>query len=78
MPNPGRYSTTIYLHLDRVSHIQIVLTNLLGLDLFSIYDGIADEGLLTKEVPLSDLSKGIYFIRVRTDNGIIVEQLIVE
>jgi len=78
IPNPANNITNIYLQLDKSSNISITLTNMLGINLMNIYEGFAEEGIFSKEVSLSDLSSGVYFIRVWTENGHMVEKIVVE
>lgn len=66
-PNPASQLVNIDVELGAVSSSEIILTNILGEQLFT--ETIAETKTLKKTIPVNNLANGIYFITVKTMHG---------
>ncbi len=75
-PNPGRSITSLYA-LNNYSKAEISVTNLNGKIVYNIIANniVANQQIL---IPLQQLSKGIYVVKIITEQGIETQKLIVE
>ena len=67
-PNPFNPSTTIKYSLPRESKIKIVLYNILGNEVETLYDGEQESGIHRLTLNASDLSSGVYFVTMSADH----------
>ncbi len=75
-PNPGRNTTALYA-LNNYTKAEISVTNLSGKIVYSI---IANNVVVNQQIliPLQQLSRGIYVVKIVTEHGIETQKLIVE
>ena len=76
-PNPSRDVFNISFTSETVQNLKVRVLNVVGEEL------IADDlqqfvGEYTKQINLQDNAKGIYFLEIETDNGIINKKLILQ
>ena len=76
-PNPSRDIFNISFTSETVQNLKLRVLNVVGEEL------IADDlqqfvGEYTKQINLQDNAKGIYFLEIETDNGIINKKLILQ
>jgi len=77
-PNPTTAGFTVSFELEKSCNIQIILCDILGQKLMQIYDGFTT-GTFIQTVNTKHLAKGIYFLKIFTDDGnITVKKIIVE
>ena len=78
-PNPTTAGFTVSFELEKSCNIQIILCDILGQKLMQIYDGFTT-GIFIQTVNTKHLAKGIYFLKIFTDDGniITVKKIIVE
>jgi PKD repeat protein len=69
-PNPATDNLTISLNLETQSEVNVTLLNALGQTIGSIYNGELSMGNNTLSYDVSNLPKGVYFIRSVNAEGI--------
>jgi len=67
-PNPAATGSNVILQLNQRGHTEVVLTDLQGRLLRTVYKGEVVSPMLKKDVELSGLSRGVYIFRA-TVNG---------
>ncbi|MEO1259987.1 MAG: T9SS type A sorting domain-containing protein [Bacteroidota bacterium] len=76
-PNPVKENLTLQLNIKKADHYFIKIHNLLGQPLSTMADYLfLPTGIYTKEFNLSDISNGVYFIEIVSDEGQVVKKLI--
>jgi len=76
-PNPTIGSFTITILNANFAEMVISIVDIQGKDVYTSSDKNVS-GTFTKEINFSELSKGVYYIRVSTDANVIVKKLIVQ
>ena len=73
-PNPSRDIFNVSFVSDEVQNLDISITNVVG---EAIYTADLDQfvGQFTKEVSLSTYPKGVYFLQITTDKGVVTKKL---
>ena len=73
-PNPSRGIFNVSFVSDEVQNIEISITNVVG---EKIYTADLEQfvGQFTKEVSLATYPKGVYFLQITTDKGVINKKL---
>lgn len=67
-PNPFNPATIIKVAIPVTQEIQLDVFNVLGEKVRTLYNGFANAGILTVEFNASNLSSGVYFYRLKTNN----------
>ncbi len=67
-PNPFNPITQIKYSIPKISHITLKVYNLLGQEVATLFDGARQTGNYTATFNGRELSSGIYFYRMNTDN----------
>ncbi|MBL8007191.1 MAG: T9SS type A sorting domain-containing protein, partial [Ignavibacteria bacterium] len=67
-PNPFNPSTMINFSVPQTGKITIKIYNLLGTEIKTLVSGIKQKGSYEVEFNASDLSSGIYYCRMQSDN----------
>ncbi len=75
-PNPTKSISKVSFHLNEESPVTLSITNLSGKAVQSTYLGVKPKGDYEETLP-ADLSSGIYFIRIKTNQGVSVGKLLV-
>jgi hypothetical protein len=68
-PNPFNASTTIRYSLFETGPVNISIYNLLGQEVAILYEGMQDAGQHIVTWDARDLPSGVYFARMKTENG---------
>ena len=55
---------TMSFEIKKPVYMEVILTDLFGIKLFQVYDGVAIEGLFTKVVKIKNLASGEYFVKI--------------
>jgi hypothetical protein len=77
-PNPlNEYSVAAFT-LFRVEQATLEMFDVLGKSVAVIYSGNLSSGIQQFEIPSAKLSKGVYFVRLTTENGVINNKVIKE
>jgi uncharacterized protein YjdB len=76
-PNPTNDKINIMLNLETSANIRIILNDLLGNELNTIYDGFVYVGSFTKTFSTANLPKGIYYLKIFIDNKVKIEKVVV-
>jgi len=76
-PSPTVESATVSFDLEKFCNLKIVLTDLSGSELFTVFDGFTVEGFFSKTFSTKNLSSGIYFLQILIDGKYTVEKLVV-
>lgn len=76
-PNPAKHSTHITCQLEQSEYAQITLLNNLGQLISVLHQGEIPTQNYQINLPLHDLSRGIYFVKFESDQGMSTEKLMV-
>ena len=76
-PNPFNPSTTISYGVSEATNLNVSVYNIQGQQVDVLYDGFIEPGYYQKTWNASDLSSGIYVVRMSADTGFISNQKIV-
>ena len=76
-PNPSRDIFNVSFVSDEVQNLEISIINVVG---EAVYTADLDQfvGQFTKEVSLTTYPKGVYFLEITTDKGVINKKLILQ
>lgn len=77
-PNPFTSTTTIAFSLSNASNIKIDLTDLSGRKIKTIAEGNFEEGNLQLTLRKENLTAGIYFLQLTSDQGASIEKIIIQ
>ncbi|HLC82497.1 MAG TPA: T9SS type A sorting domain-containing protein, partial [Bacteroidia bacterium] len=73
-PNPASSFVSVDVELGDISSTEIIVTNILGEQLF--IEKMAETKSLKKTIPVSNLVNGIYFITIKTKQGKSVQKFV--
>ncbi len=73
-PNPVENLVQLNISTPKIMHSVITLTDILGNTIASMNKTLT--GKTTLEIPVQDLSKGIYFVTVSVDNQVLTQKMI--
>jgi len=76
-PNPASVEVKIGFNLPSASHVVVTLVNELGTEVLGVVDADYPEGSHDVNANLSHLSRGIYILRMVTDQTLVTRKLIV-
>lgn len=68
VPNPTAEDFDINIQVAFESNVRVELFNSLGEKVRTIFDGVLKTGSYSFYVPTSNISRGLYFVRMRTDS----------
>ena len=73
-PNPSRDIFNVTFVSDEVQNLSISITNVVG---EAVYTADLNQfvGQFTKEVSLATYPKGVYFLQITTDKGVVTKKL---
>ncbi|MBS1745423.1 MAG: T9SS type A sorting domain-containing protein [Bacteroidetes bacterium] len=77
-PNPAPSHTTLEYNLAKTGYVNISLVDAKGNTIKDLKKGTMQQGYHTLPVSTSGLSKGMYFINMVTDNGVLTTKLVVQ
>jgi phosphatidylserine/phosphatidylglycerophosphate/cardiolipin synthase-like enzyme len=75
-PNPFNPVTTIKFEIPKTEKVTLNIYDILGKKVKTLFDGIAHTGIMAIDFNADNLSSGIYFYRVQTDNFAATKKLI--
>lgn len=75
-PNPFNYVTNISYSIKEKQSIQVVLYDISGLEIKTIFKGIQSAGTYSLEINSSSLSNGVYFCSLKMNNQFITKKII--
>lgn len=64
--NPSHSMSTLYFDADGTSRMEIIMADITGRKIQSIYSGLPDAGLQEITINTQPFSSGIYFLQIRT------------
>lgn len=76
-PNPGNGNFQVSLSLTHTQEIQLTVFDNLGRCVFAQQEH-ASAGNFSASMNLSSLSSGVYFVQVKTENGVATKRLVVD
>ncbi len=76
-PNPFSSETTIAFTIPENAHISLRITDEIGKEVATVYEGMLEAGKHSMAVNASNLPHGIYFYRLSTRAGTLVKQMTV-
>jgi len=74
-PNPTNDYITVRISTKQVSHLQFDLLDVSGTVIRTIYRQETPKGLLERSFDIGDLPKGMYFIKVTDDAGVVFKKI---
>ncbi|MES2761389.1 MAG: M43 family zinc metalloprotease [Bacteroidota bacterium] len=77
-PNPANQNISVAFDLLEDKKVEITLDDVLGRAVRKIAQQTLGNGYHLINIPVSDLSKGIYFVKMNVDNAITTQKIIVE
>jgi hypothetical protein len=78
-PNPASNGNfTVSFELEKSCNMKIALYDLGGQELLQVYDGFTNSGFFNRVIHTSNLSSGVYFLKILLDDDYLVEKIIVE
>jgi hypothetical protein len=77
-PNPATGTTNISLALENTTPVTISLYSLLGEKMMTVYDGVGKIGVSNFTANVSELTAGVYHLRIETSSGVVIRQIIVQ
>ena len=78
-PNPSKDKVLLTLDNLKDVNLDISIYNILGKQIMKVYEGIVNSNHHTlNNIDISKLTKGVYFISLKSNNKIITEKLIVK
>ncbi len=75
-PNPFNPTTTLRYSLPKRSYVKLVVFDILGRDVETIFEGKKDRGLYQVQFNANNLNSGVYFYRLFTSDVVLVKKLI--
>ncbi len=76
-PNPSRDIFNVTFTSEEVQNLKVRILNIVGEELIS--DNLEQFiGEYTKQINLSNNAKGIYFLEITTNNGVVNKKLILQ
>lgn len=75
-PNPFNPTTTIRFDLAKNTNVNLVVYNSLGQEMSRVFDGYKQAGTYEAVFDASNLSSGIYYYRLTTDNFVDTKKMI--
>ena len=76
-PNPSRDIFNVSFTSEDVQDLQVRVINVIG-DVVYTEDLSQFVGEYTKQVDLQSYTKGVYFLEITTDNGVVNKKLILQ
>ncbi len=74
-PNPFNPSTLISYSLPKASNVKLVVTNVIGKEVATLYNGLKDAGTHSAVFNAENLPSGIYFYTLTTDFGMLSRKM---
>lgn len=76
-PNPFSAKTTIAFTIPETAHISLRISNEIGKEIATVYEGTLEAGKHSMEFNAPNLQHGVYFYRLSTPSGSLVKQMVV-
>ena len=76
-PNPVSGKASIEFSLNGKTYVNASVYDMLGRNIMNLYDGEMNSGAQKISMDVSNISKGIYFVRLRFDDEIITKKVMV-
>jgi hypothetical protein len=77
-PNPAINKTSLRINLDKTGSVRLALYNIYGSEVRVLDDSNVSSGVYSREIDLTDLSEGIYFVKMEMDNQNLFSRSIVK
>ena len=77
VPNPASTECTVSFGVEKSGQVSVSLTNMLGVNLMTIYEGYAESGNFKRTFDIHSLPAGVYAVRIRANNTVTVRKLLV-
>jgi hypothetical protein len=74
-PNPTDDNFHISLTMPDATHLRLTLIDIFGNTVMNIYDGIADIGTFDKDVSITNLPTGMYYIKTEYKGGVKIDKI---
>jgi len=76
-PNPFNPNTNIRFGLPNACRVKLVLYNILGQKIYTIFDGSKQAGYHLVQFEGSKFASGVYYFRLETDKFVTVKKMII-
>jgi hypothetical protein len=77
-PNPTTGDATIQFDLYQEQNVSVELFNTLGQKVYFQNEGVISTGHYIRIIPAKGLSSGVYFVKLTTDNAVIIKKLVIQ
>jgi hypothetical protein len=78
-PNPSNQEySSLSFHLDKKANVKVGVINSVGKKIEDVFSGKLFKGENKLTIKTSNLSKGVYFVRINIDNNTIVKKLLID
>lgn len=77
-PNPAKGILTIPIIFNQPTHVTITLEDLTGKVIANIFNGDANQGSRQFNFDTKSITKGMYLLRIQTDNGSAIKKVVVQ
>lgn len=74
-PNPFTTRVTVYVNLERKQLVKAVVTDLNGRPITNL-TRLCNEGTTELSIPVSNVAKGVYLLRIETDSHVEVQKIV--
>lgn len=77
-PNPASTSATLQYELAEAANVSVELHNMVGQNLQVLEQAERLIGVQNIEIPLANLAKGVYFVKIRVEDKVATKKLVVQ
>lgn len=74
--NPSNINSSLFFQSDGNTRYTIFLTDIAGRNVATLYDGLPDSGIAELQITTSNLTKGVYFVHLKSEKEITTLALI--
>ena len=75
-PNPTVSDFTVSFDLETAGNLTVTLNDLLGQELFEIYNDFTVEGIFSKTFSLKELPQGVYYLKIVHNGNVRMEKVV--
>jgi len=75
-PNPANETASLTLHFNDAGFLSVTLNNILGQEVMELHNAFLDTKIFVKTFSLSDLAKGMYYLKIIHNGNVRVEKII--
>ncbi len=76
-PNPARDNINLSIGLDKQETFQVSITNITGQTLITRNNDTLGTGINNISIDVSNLTNGVYFVKIENENGLLTKRLVI-